>query len=223
MRVLGLIPARGGSKGVPRKNVKLLAGKPLIGYSIEAALQSKAIDACIVSTEDAEIASVAREFGAEVLLRPPELARDETAMPEVIQHVLKNRGEAFDVMILLQPTCPQRTASDIDSALELFSNPEIQSVISVVRVEDQHPARMYEIIDDRLQPLDPELLGARRQDLPPVYHRNGAIYACRITHFQNTGLLWDERPFPFIMPRERSINIDDSFDFQLAEFVFSRR
>lgn len=223
MKVLALIPARGGSKGVPRKNIKLLAGKPLIAYSIEAALQSSAVNTCLVSTEDAEIATVAKQHGAEVLLRPPELAQDKTAMPDVIEQVLKERGAGFDLLVLLQPTCPQRTANDIDAALKAFDDPQVQSVISVVQVEDQHPARMYKIEGERLLPLHPELMGERRQDLPPVYHRNGAIYACRIAHFNATRSLWDERPFPFIMPRERSINIDDMFDFQMAEFIFSRR
>ncbi len=221
MKVLALIPARGGSKGVPRKNVKLLAGKPLIAYSIEAARQSKSVSACLVSTEDAEIAGIAKQFGADVLMRPADLAGDKTAMPEVIEHVLKERGTGFDILLLLQPTCPQRTAEDVDAALKAFADPEVKSVISVVQMEDQHPARMYKLENGRLAPLYPDLIGERRQDLPPVYHRNGAIYACRVEHFNQTHSLWDERPVPFVMPRERSINIDDMFDFQMAEFIFS--
>src|SRR5262245_8678855 len=120
MRVLAVIPARGGSKGVPRKNVKLLAGKPLIGYSIEAANQSKKIDLCLVSTDDPEIIETARNFGADVLPRPAHLAEDATPMAPVIEHVLHERGTGFDILLLLQPTCPQRTGSDIDAALKLF-------------------------------------------------------------------------------------------------------
>lgn len=222
MRVLGIIPARGGSKGVPRKNVRLLGGKPLICHSIEAAKHSKSVSEFVVSTDDAEIRSVAESWGAEVLPRPPELAQDSTPMPEVIHHVMRERGTGFDVILLLQPTCPQRTPGDIDAALAAFGDAEVQSVMSVYQVEDHHPGRMYQKEDERLAPLFPQWIAARRQDLPPIYHRNGAIYACRVEHFQRTGFLWDERPFPYVMPRSRSLNIDDPFDFEIAEFIYSR-
>jgi CMP-N,N'-diacetyllegionaminic acid synthase len=222
MRVLAVIPARGGSKGVPRKNVKLLAGTPLIAYSIEAAKQSRKIDLCLVSTDDPEITETARRFGAEVLPRPPHLAEDSTPMPAVIEHVLAERGTGFDLLLLLQPTCPQRTAADIDSALKLFDDPKVQSVISVYQVEDHHPARMYKIENGRLTPLFPDLIAGRRQDLPPIYHRNGSIYACRVEHFKRTGSLWDDHPAPYLMPRDRSINIDEPLDFEIAELLFSR-
>jgi CMP-N-acetylneuraminic acid synthetase len=222
MRVLAIIPARGGSKGVPRKNIKLLGGKPLIAYSIEAARQSTRIDLSLVSTDDREISEVARSFEIEVLPRPPEFAEDTTPMPDVIRHVLKERGSGFDILVLLQPTCPQRTGEDIDNALKLFEDGQVQSVISVYKVEDHHPARMYKIENNRLEPLFPDLIGGRRQDLPPIYHRNGAIYACRVEHFNRTSSLWDEHPAPFVMPRDRSINIDDPLDFEIAELLFSK-
>jgi CMP-N-acetylneuraminic acid synthetase len=222
MRVLGIIPARGGSKGVPRKNVRLLGGKPLICHSIEAAKQAKSVSAFLVSTDDAEIASVSKLAGAEVLNRPSELALDTTPMPEVIQHVLQERGQGVEVILLLQPTCPQRTAEDIDAALALFSEVEVQSVMSVYQVEDHHPGRMYRTEQGRLVPLFPEWISARRQDLPAIYHRNGAIYACRADHFRRTGFLWDEHPAPYVMPRNRSLNIDDPFDFEIAEYLYSR-
>jgi CMP-N-acetylneuraminic acid synthetase len=222
MRVLAVIPARGGSKGVPRKNVKLLAGKPLIAYSIQAAQQSRAIELCLVSTDDPEISETARAFGADVLPRPDYLAEDTTSMPKVIEHVLEQRGAGFDILLLLQPTCPQRTSTDIDNALKIFQERNVQSVISVYQVEDHHPARMYRIEKSRLAPLFPELIGGRRQDLPPVFHRNGAIYACRIEHFKRTGSLWDDHPAPYLMPRDRSLNIDDPLDFEIAELLFSK-
>lgn len=222
MRVLGIIPARGGSKGVPRKNVRLLGGKPLICHSIEAAKQAKSVSAFLVSTDDAEIASVSKVAGAEVLIRPSELALDTTPMPDVIQHVLQERGTGVEIILLLQPTCPQRTAEDIESALALFSDAGVQSVMSVYQVEDHHPGRMYRTEKGRLAPLFPEWISARRQDLPPIYHRNGAIYACRIDHFRRTGFLWDDQPAPYIMPRSRSLNIDDPFDFEIAEYIYSR-
>lgn len=222
MRVLGIIPARGGSKGVPRKNVKMLAGKPLICHSIDAAKGSKSLTAFLVSTDDPEITEVAKSWGAEVLPRPAELAQDITPMPEVIHHVLRERGAGFDIILLLQPTCPQRTPEDIDAALEAFEDPRVQSVMSVYQVEDHHPGRMYKRDDGRLAPLFPEWIAARRQDLPAIYHRNGAIYACRVDHFKRSGFLWDESPVPYVMPRNRSLNIDDPFDFEIAEFIYSR-
>lgn len=222
MRVLGIIPARGGSKGVPRKNVRPLGGKPLICHSIDAARSAKSVTQFLVSTDDPEIASVSRAAGAEVLDRPASLAQDSTPMPDVIHHVIDERGKGFDILLLLQPTCPQRTTEDIESALALFSDAEVQSVMSVYQVEDHHPGRMYRSENGRLAPLFPEWIAARRQDLPPIFHRNGAIYACRVGHFQRTGFLWDERPAPYIMPRSRSLNIDDPFDFEIAEFIYSR-
>jgi len=222
MRVLGIIPARGGSKGVPRKNVRMLDGKPLICHSIEAAKGSKSVTEFLVSTDDAEIASVSKEWGAEVLPRPAKFAQDSTPMPEVIDHVLRERGARFDIIVLLQPTCPQRTPADIDGALAAFSDASVQSVMSVYQVEDHHPGRMYQSEGGRLAPLFPQWIAARRQDLPPIYHRNGAIYACRVEHFKRTGFLWDERPFPYVMPRNRSLNIDDPFDLEIAEFIYSR-
>ena len=223
MRVLGIIPARGGSKGVPRKNVRLLAGKPLICHSIDAAKGSKRLTDFLVSTEDAEIADVSKSWGAKVMNRPAEFAGDKTPMPEVIHHVLREYKSPVDVILLLQPTCPQRTSEDIDKALAHFDNPAVVSVMSVYQVEDHHPARMYKMQNGRLAPLFPELMAARRQDLPPIYHRNGAIYACRVEHFRKAGYLWDEHPVPYIMSREQSLNIDDPFDFAVAEFVYANK
>lgn len=222
MRVLGIIPARGGSKGVPRKNVRMLGGKPLICHSIDAAKASKSVSHFLVSTDNPEITEVAKSWGAEVLPRPAELAQDTTPMPDVIHHVLRERGSGFDIILLLQPTCPQRTSEDIDAALALFNDSKVQSVMSVYQVEDHHPGRMYKVAGGRLAPLFPELIAARRQDLPAIFHRNGAIYACRVDHFKRTGFLWDEQPVPYVMPRDRSLNIDDPFDFEIAEFIYSR-
>jgi CMP-N-acetylneuraminic acid synthetase len=223
MRVLGLIPARGGSKGVPRKNVRLLAGKPLIAYSIETARQSRSLSEVLVSTDDEEIASVSAAAGAAVLRRPADIARDATPMADVVAHVLRERGAGVDVLVLLQPTCPQRTAADVDAAVSFFADPTIQSVISVYQVEDHHPARMYRLEAGRLAPLFPDQLSARRQELPAVYHRNGAVYACRTGHFQRTGSLWDDHPAAYVMPRERSINIDDPLDFQIADWLLGQQ
>ena len=166
MRVLAVIPARGGSKGVPRKNVKLLAGKPLIAYSIQAAQQSRAIELCLVSTDDPEISETARAFGADVLPRPDYLAEDTTSMPKVIEHVLEQRGAGFDILLLLQPTCPQRTSTDIDNALKIFQERNVQSVISVYQVEDHHPARMaFALLGDGTVVVEPDRYPERAKEI----------------------------------------------------------
>ena len=201
MRVLALIPARGGSKGVPRKNIRLLGGKPLIWHSIDVARRSALVSDVVVSTEDDEIAAVAEQCGADILRRPPELARDETPMAEVVRHVLNERGGANDTLLLLQPTSPLRLPEDLDGALKMFDDPAIRSVISVCNVEEHHPYRMYHLEQGRLAALFPKHLVGNRQDLPAVYQRNGAIYACRIGLFNETGSLWDARPAARRPPR----------------------
>jgi CMP-N-acetylneuraminic acid synthetase len=218
-----MIPARGGSKGISRKNIRLLGGKPLIAHSIEAARRSTSVTTLYVSTEDAEIAAIARDFGAETLMRPAEIARDETPMAAVVKHVLEHVVTGYDIFLLLQPTSPLRTPRDIDDSLAYFSEPSVQSVISVVNVEDHHPYRMYRIEEGRLAALNPKFLVGNRQDLPPVFQRNGAIYACRIGLFEKTGCLWDESPAAYVMPRDRSVNIDEPLDFDFAEFLVSRK
>ena len=224
--VLTIIPARGGSKGVPRKNVRLVGGKPLIAWSIEAAQASRLVGEFYVSTDDAEIASVARQCGAEVLPRSPELAGDRTPMVDVVKHVLAaceaRRGSAYDFILLLQPTAPMRTAADVDGALGVLMSGDADSVISVYRVEDAHPSRMYLLRGGELDPFSPEPPGSLRQDLPDVYHRNGAIYACTRRLLVEDGKLWGQRMVPFIMPKQRSLNIDDSQDLAMADFLLGR-
>jgi len=219
-RTLGVIPARGGSKGVPRKNVRPLAGRPLLAYTIDAARKSRALTHVVVSTEDAGIARVARELGVEVIERPAELALDETPMLPVVQHAVacaEHRFGRFDAVFTLQVTSPFRLAGDIDEAIELLRRSGAQSVIGVVRVFDNHPARIKRICGDRLAPYDtPEPEGIRRQDLPPAYLRNGAAYVTRRDVLERGSLLGDDQ-CPFEMPPCRSINIDEPLDFALAE------
>lgn len=220
-KTLGLIPARGGSKGVPRKNIRPVAGRPLITYTLAAAQGSRRLTDYLVSTDDEEIAGVARQCGAVVLERPPELAADETPMLPVVQHALA-QGD-YDAVVILQPTAPLRTADDIDAALQILFETGADSVVSVYQVDDHHPARMYRLQGNRLMPYDTEPAGRLRQALPPVYHRNGAIYACwtRLVRAQQTLLGPDLRPY--LMPRGRSINIDDELDLAFADFLLSRQ
>ena len=223
MKILALIPARGGSKGVPRKNIRPLAGKPLIAYSIAAAQQSKLVSHLLTSTDDDEIAAVAQSFGSPVLRRPPHLAADDTPMIPVIHHALAYFEIQFDYFVLLQPTTPQRTAVDIDAALQLLSDTQADSVISVYQVEDHHPTRMYHLAGGRLIPYAEEPKERLRQGLTAVYHRNGAIYACRPRLILTKNNLIGPDTRPYLMPRSRSLNIDDELDFTFAEFLFGQR
>lgn len=224
---LGIIPARGGSKGVVRKNIRSVAGRPLIAYTIDAARDSHRLTRFVVSTEDAEIAEVARSLGCEVVDRPVELAADDTPMVPVARHALETveraAGVRFDYGVILQPTTPLRTGEDIDRALQILIETQADSVISVYRVFDHHPARMYRLENERLVPYAPELPSRLRQELPPVYHRNGAIYAFRRALVEDEGTLIGPDTRPHIMPAERSINIDNEMDLLLADLVLRRR
>jgi len=223
MNALGIIPARGGSKGVLRKNIRLVGGRPLIAYTIAAAQGSELLSHFVVSTDDLEIARTATELGAPVLMRPSELAADDTPMVPVVRHALAEVGLAFDAVAVLQPTTPLRQAGDIDGALRLLGESGADSVISVYQVEDHHPARMYRLEQGRLVPYDIEPPARLRQGLPVVYHRNGAVYACRRGLIEDGQTLIGLDTRPYIMPRDRSLNIDDEFDLAIAECLLTRQ
>lgn len=230
MTTIAVIPARGGSKGVPRKNVRMLAGKPLIAWSIEAALAAPAISRVVVSTEDEEIADVACAFGAETpFVRPPELASDEASTLSVLQHAvreLERQPDAgIDRVVLLQPTSPLRNVADIEATLAVMGGNDVTSAISVVAVQHAHPMLLKTIRDGLLVPYMadyPE--GARRQDLsPPVYAANGAVYVLSRDTLVREDALLGSRPAPYIMDAERSLDIDTEFDLHLADFLLRRR
>jgi len=224
MRVLGVVTARGGSKGIPRKNTTLVGGRPLIAYTADAALSAKRLARVVLSTDDEEIARVGRECGLEVpFMRPAELARDDTASLPVVQDVVRRleaAGDRFDAVFTLQPTNPLRLASDIDGAIELLEKTGADSVISFVDSGERHPARM-KFIDDEGRVIDPPFAeafeGQRRQDLTKVYLRDGSVYVTR------RDVLMDQRSFKgddcraWLMPVERSCNIDTPFDLFLVE------
>ncbi|MBR9921795.1 MAG: acylneuraminate cytidylyltransferase family protein [Bacteroidetes bacterium] len=227
MRVLGVIPARGGSKGVPGKNIKDLGGKPLIAYTIEAARDSK-LDRCIVSTDDDEIASISRDWGGQVpFLRPAEMATDSAKALPAIRHALemaeKEEGSTYDAVMVLQPTTPFRRAADIDEAIDMLKSTNADSVISVVDVEGHHPARMKYLEDGRL--IDPPFCEAvenqPRQELRPMYLRNGVIYLTRKTVLLE-GTFKGKDCRAMVMDSKRSINIDTPLDFQMAEFLVDK-
>ena len=230
-KIVAVIPARGGSKGVPRKNIRLLGGKPLIAHSIEAALAVRRLfHTVMVSTEDAEIAEVARQYGAEVpFLRPAALAGDKTPMRPVLQHVVQSieerDGIRLDWVMLLQPTAPFRLPEDIEAALNLGLQGGCDSVISVVQVFATHPILMKRIEGGQLLPFCvEEKEGTRRQDYqPPAYMRNGAIYLTRREVLMEQNSIWGSTIRPYIMPEERSVSIDNELDFKLCELLIRER
>lgn len=230
MRVLGVIPARGGSTEIPRKNLAPLGGKPLIQYTIEASLAVPRLSRVVVSTEDEEIAQVALSLGAEVpFVRPVELASDHARSVDVLIHAVDEVESSyrvvFDWVLLLQPTTPFRSPKDIESSLDLAAGGQCDSVISVVPVYDSHPVRIKRIVDGRLEPFCvEEVEGMRRQDLtPPAFKRNGAIYLTRRDVVMTGHSIWGSWIRPYEMPPERSINIDSPLDLAVAEAVLTQR
>ncbi len=216
--VLAIITARGGSKGLPRKNVLPLAGRPLIGWSIAAALASDAVRRVVVSTDDPEITEVARAEGAEVpFLRPAELASDTATSVDVLRHAL-TECPGLDYFVLLQPTSPLRLATDIDAAWQRMQATGAASCVSVCETSES-PWLMYlQSEEGRLSRLLPEPpKGLRRQDLPSAYRLNGAIYLARRDWFLANGRLIDADTVALVMPPERSVDIDTRADFDLAE------
>ena len=223
-KILGVIPARGGSKGIPNKNIVEFGGSPLISYTIKAGLGSKMLTHCIVSTDSDEIANVAQSCGALVpFKRPDELSGDTALSLPVIQHAVRFMEQQqkckYDAVVMLQPTTPLRSAKDIDNSLNLLFSTNSDSVISVVDVEGHHPLRMKRIVDGRLiNYIDQGYEDMRpRQKLPPVYIRNGAVYATKrdILMKKNSFVGSDVRAH--IMPYDRSINIDNIGDLFLAK------
>lgn len=222
-KVLGIIPARGGSKTIPRKNLKIMAGKPLIAWTIAEAQKSKYLDRLILSSEDPEIIEMAQKLGCEVpFVRPVELAQDDTPGIEPVIHAINNIGEKYDYIVLLQPTSPLRTANDIDDCIG-FCNAEDAAICVSVCEADQSPYWMYTLNDkQRLYPLMPEGSSVqRRQDLPKVYVENGAIYMAKTDYLLTTKNFITEGTLAYIMPTERSWDIDTEIDFLFCELIIS--
>ena len=234
MRVLGIITARGGSKGIPGKNLKLLGGRPLLDYSIDAANDTP-LDRLILSTEDQKIADVARSLGCDVpFMRPAELARDETPHLPVIQHatrwLLEHENYQPEVVLILQPTSPLRSSADIAAALRMLELSGADSVVSVSEVSAHaHPMRMLRVDDQGNavlfatgQPVRNRI--NRRQDLPKAWVMNGAVYACRTeVLFAAEPSLYGDRVVAYPMPAERSISIDTLEDWAEAERALERQ
>jgi CMP-N-acetylneuraminic acid synthetase len=222
--------ARGGSKHVPRKNIRHLLGHPLIAYTICEALRSERLHRLIVSSDSDEIRRIAEEYGAEApFQRPAELSSDTATSKAALAHAVlwaeEDEGRRYDYVVELMVTCPLKTADDINGALDKLIATGADSVIGVSRLEDHHPARIKKIEDDRLVPFCvEEPLEMRRQDLtPPAYIRNGSIYAMRRDVLIEQGYRYgsaDSRPY--IMPPERSVNVDSELDLAVAEVLLKR-
>ncbi len=229
-RILALTLARGGSKSVPRKNIRPILGVPLIAYTIAEALRSKLITRYIVSTDDEEIRQVAMRFGADVpFLRPSEYSTDTASSVAAMQHAVgwveQQEGIKYDYVIELMCTNPMKTVDDIDSVIQKLVTTGADSVIAMHKLEDHHPIRIKKIVDDKIVdfclPEKPEM---RRQDLKPdAYIRSGSIYGLRRDHLMVEGRRYgSENSRAYILSPERAVNIDTEIDFLIAERLMSQ-
>lgn len=220
LSVLGLITARGGSKGVVRKNVRPLCGRPVIAWTVEAGQQASTIDRLVLSTDDEEIATAAREAGCEVpFMRPDDLAGDDVPGIEPVLHAIRTLDRAYDYIALLQPTSPLRTAEDIDAAVRLCVRRGAPSCVSVSH-SHASPYWMYSVEDDgRMVPLLDSSLIPRRQELPAVYSLNGAVYVARTDWLVTNRSFIGEGTVAHVMPPERSFEIDEPVDLIVVEAV----
>ena len=223
MTLLTLIPARGGSKGIPRKNIRPFCGKPLLHWTIDAALEADCVDCVVVSTDDAEIAEVAKAGGAKVpFLRPAELASDGAPGIAPVLHALEQFPQVSDVL-LLQPTSPLRTSSDIEAIVALREQAGLESAVSLTP-SAKHPAWMYNLSGDHyLEPLL-QMKGAHsRQQLTPAYVLNGALYLASRAFLLREQAFISPDTVGYVMPAERSVDIDTPLDWQWAEFLMMQQ
>lgn len=228
-KILAIIPARGGSKGLPGKNIRPLCGKSLIGWSIEHAQRSKYIDDIFISTDSTEIASVAESCGIEVPeLRPTELAADTVPSSEFIVYTINHlaeKGKKFDYIILLEPTSPLRDVEDVDKSIEiLIDNSKAEAIVSVCKAEDIHPAFMVMISEQgTLQGYDSDMKALRRQDLPDVFFFEGTIYVSKVESFLKRKAFYHEKTLPYIVPKWKSFEVDDIIDFTIIETLMKMK
>jgi len=226
--ILGLIPTRGGSKGLDNKNIKMLEGKPLLAYTIEAAKKCADITKVLVTTDSDNIAAVAKEFGAEVYRHPAELSEDGKATFPVIQYVVRdliNSGGAFELVTTMRATSPLRSPEDITEAINLLLKTEADSVVSLVADSTGHPIRLKSLDADlKITPLasGEENSPVIRQNLPMVYRRNGAIYVAKTPTILG-GSLFGKDSRGYVMPKSRSVNINDEVDFVCAAAILKAK
>ena len=221
MKILGVIPARGGSKGIPQKNIKNFNGKPLISWTIETALSCPLINETIVSTDNLIIADLAKSCGASVpFIRPDELAKDTTSGIEPVLHAIHQLPE-YDWILLLQPTSPLRTPDDICGIINLVKDKNASSAVSVSEAIN-HPYWTYSLDDGKLINLCKNETKLLRQDLPRAYNLNGALYLVSRNFLETKRTLIDESTLAYVMPRHRSVDIDDMDDWDFAEYLIKK-
>jgi len=223
-KILAIIPARGGSKGIPRKNIREVGGKPLIAWTIDAARESSYIDRLILSSEDEEIIEIAREWGCDVpFTRPQELATDESGTAEVILHAITNIDERYDYIVVLQPTSPLRISTDIDNCIQYCHETNAPSCVSVTEAE-KSPFWMYFLDDEgrMTSVIDVANRPTRRQEIPTAYALNGAVYVVEVESFERTPQLIDKQTVAYIMPKIRSLDIDTDFDLMLFQTLLDK-
>jgi CMP-N,N'-diacetyllegionaminic acid synthase len=218
-RILGVIPARGGSKGLGRKNIRLVGGRPMISWTIEAAHSSKLLDRTILSSDDREIIEISKGYGCDVpFIRDSSLAGDNARTIDVVVDALK-RCEGYDWVVVLQPTSPLRSSNDIDNAINLCFESGAQSCVSVVRVQES-PYWMFSVDQQfHMSPLLPETEASRRQDLPRAYLLNGAIYVANVKWLLNEMKFIAPDTVAYEMPFERSLDIDTDFDLKQLNYI----
>lgn len=227
MKVLYLIPARGGSKGLPGKNIIALNGKPLIAYSIEAALNSAFKGDVMVSTDDPTIAEVAKKYGANIpFIRPQELAGDKASGMDVVFHALdhaKKQGKEYELVMVLQPTSPLRTVEDIKNAFDLLQKSNAKAVVGVSRSE-HHPLWSNTLPEDKFMGdfIRSEMKDKQRQELPEYYQINGAIYVGYTDYIREQKVFLGPQTIAYIMPIERAVDIDTEKDLVLAEYYLNK-
>ena len=224
-KVLGLIVGRGGSKGLPRKNVLDLGGRPLVAWSVLAGKGARFIDRLVLSTDDDEIVDAARSAGCDVPFRRPDaLAGDTAGMREVVVHALDNLDEAYDLLVLLQATSPLRSSADIDDTIELCVRTNAHSCLTVTAAP-KAPEWMYHLAEDgSLEPVLKEAAEAtRRQDLRPAYVPNGAVYVVDVEWFRQSGKFLVAGTHALVMPPERSVDIDSRLDLLLARAILAEK
>lgn len=228
-KILAIIPARGGSKGLPGKNIRPLLGKPLIAWSIEHAQKSELVDEIFISTDSQGIADVAETFGIKVpTLRPAELAVDTAPSSAFIEYTInkyKSEGKDFDYFILLEPTSPLREAEDVDKSIrQLIDNPEFDSIVGVCKAEDVHPAFMVKVGErGELKPYEAEMKALRRQELPDVFYFEGTVYVSKCSAFIEKKAFYHDSTLPYIVPKWKAPEVDDIVDFVTIEAILKAK
>lgn len=225
-RILTLIPARSGSKGIPKKNLQVIGGLSLVEWAIEVAIKAGLND-IVLSSDSEEILELGKKYSIRRLRRPCTIANDESKTIEVVLHALESMGSDYDAVLLLQPTSPLRSAEDVEQSIVMLRNyADATSIISVVDVGAAHPLRAFSMLaNQRLTPYlnnSNEFEGVPRQILPPAYVPNGAIYLTKTETLLSSRSFWGDSPQGFVMPLERSVNIDSPLDLEIARFFVEK-